>query len=152
MVFIRAAEPADGGALQALFEETMAAAQWLPPASRSNVDFEKASIGEAVYVCTGREGEVLALVSVYESESESESFIHHLYVAARCQGQGLGSALLDALEAWVPLPWRLKCIEANTRALAFYRARGWVETGRARGADGPYLLLEKADGTEDCAG
>jgi len=83
----------------------------------------------AEVVCCGQEGDALGFVSVYETES----FIHHLYVAPNYQGQGVGTALLHSLEAWVPMPWHLKCVERNENTLVFYLPQCCVEESRAQG-------------------
>jgi len=38
---------------------------------------------------------------------------------------------------------RLKCLKANTNALAFYESQGWSILREELGPDGPYLLLER---------
>jgi len=141
MHFIRRAEDRDAEFVNAIFAEAISNAQWLPLEARSNPDFTKVSDSEIVIVCCGEGGEVLGFVSVYEPES----FVHHLYVAANCQGQGVGTALLQSLKAWVPRPWYLKCVEGNCNALAFYCSRGWVEETRAQGPEGTYVLLKKSE-------
>lgn len=142
MNFIRRVELQDSESVHAIFDQANSDAQWLPSELRSNADFAKVSEGETIFVCYSHESGVLGFVSVYEAES----FIHHLYVARRCQRQGVGTALLKSLEAWVPMPWYLKCVTRNEMALAFYLARGWVEESRADGPEGPYVLLKRTEG------
>ena len=139
MHFTRRAEKRDIESINAIFAKAASSAQWLPPEERSKMDFTKVSEGETVVVCYSREGDILGFVSVYEPES----FIHHLYVAPNCQGQGVGTGLLHSLEAWVPMPWHLKCVERNENALAYYLSQGWVEETRAEGPEGAYVLLKK---------
>lgn len=81
----------------------------------------------------------MGLVGVWEPES----YIHHLYVDARFQRQGVGTALLDALEGGLPKPWRLKCVQANHQALAFYQASGFKAIEAGQGRHGAYVLMEK---------
>lgn len=138
---IRRAELQDAESVQAIFAQAISEAQWLPPQARSNVDLAKVSDGEIVFVCCTRDNSVLGFVSVYEPGS----FIHHLYVARHCQRQGVGAALLKSLEAWVPMPWHLKCVARNESALAFYLAQGWAEESRALGPEGPYVLLKRSE-------
>lgn len=141
MHHIRPAELGDVEAINTIFAEAITHAQWLAPGAKSNPDFTKVSEGEAVVVCCDQEDDVLGFVSVYEPDS----FVHHLYVAQDCQGQGVGTALLDSLNAWVPMPWHLKCVARNGSALAFYLAYGWVEENRGQGPEGPYVLLKRSD-------
>lgn len=81
----------------------------------------------------------MGLVGVWEPES----FVHHLYVDVRFQRQGVGTVLLDALEGWLPKPWRLKCVQANHQALAFYHASGFRAIEAGQGRHGAYVLMEK---------
>lgn len=141
MHHIRRAEPGDVESINAIFAAGIANARWLTPEARSNTDFSKVSEGETVVVCCGRAGEVVGFISIYEPDS----FIHHLYVAEPYQGQGVGSALLHSLNAWVPMPWHLKCVARNEHALAFYCLRGWVEESRTQGPEEPYVLLKKSE-------
>jgi GNAT superfamily N-acetyltransferase len=75
-----------------------------------------------------------------------ESFIHHVYVDPEFERQGVGTALLSSLETWLPLPWQLKCVIANTSARAFYATHGWIEVGSGNGDQGRYALLERGSG------
>lgn len=134
---IRLAEELDRESVQALYAAEIAAASWLPPEVKSNPDFTAVSVGETVVVCRDGAGELLGFVSVFQPES----FIHHLYVAKNHQGRGAGTALLDSLQSWLPMPWRLKCVERNESALTFYHSRGWTDEDRARGPEGRYVLL-----------
>lgn len=139
MRFTRRAEKRDAEFVNVIFAKAISSTQWLPLEARSNVNFTKNSDSETVVVCCGQEGDVLGFVSVYEPES----FIHHLYVAPDYQGQGIGTELLHSLEAWLPMPLHLKCVERNENALAFYLLQGWVEENGAQGPEGAYVLLKK---------
>lgn len=140
MYYTRRAETRDAEFVNAIFAEAVSSAQWLPMEATSNANFAKVSDSEMVIVCCREDGAVLGFISVYEVES----FIHHLYVAPNCQGQGVGTALLHSLEAWLPMPWHLKCVERNENALAFYASQGWIEENRAQGPEGAYVLLKKS--------
>jgi RimJ/RimL family protein N-acetyltransferase len=139
---IRAAVPADMPAVQKIFAACIGAADWLPESSRLQTDFARVSAGEIQYVATvgdeARSSDVLGFISV----QPQESFVHHLYVRPDFFGQGIGGALLTSLESWLPTPWRLKCVRANYRALAFYLALGWHEIGEGESSDGAYAILE----------
>ena len=136
---VRLATPADAPALQALYARTLLAADWLLPGAEIDTDFKRNSQGEAVWVCAGPGGPVLGFIAVYAAGA----FIHHLYVAPEAQRRGVGRALLGSLDAWLPRPWRLKCVIANPAALAFYAHTGWVETQRDRGSQGEYAVLRR---------
>jgi len=131
-------------AVHAIYREAVVNASWLPATTQWSTDFTTVCKGETVFVCCDVAGEVLGFISVYEQGQ----FIHHLYVASSCRGRGVGSTLLDSLESWLPMPWRLKCMTANQGALALYLARGWIEEERTLGPDGTYVLLGRfADGS-----
>lgn len=58
--------------------------------------------------------------------------LHQLYVLPDCQGRGIGGLLMDEIEGCFPDAGkvRLEVEEANDRAVAFYRAQGFVQVGR----------------------
>lgn len=141
---------ADAPALQALFAQVISNAAWLPETARGDTDFEAASRGETVHVCTSPEGQLLGLMAF----DERERFVHHLYVASGCRRRGIGRALLaslpgrDAARPAQPAAgrergaWRLKCVVANRDARAFYAALGWAQVEQGASGQGPYLVLE----------
>lgn len=87
------------------------------------------------------------LVAVHRGEQAGfisliDDFIGGLFVSPNHQGAGIGRKLIDhAIEARVQL--RLEVYTANTRACAFYRSLGFVETGR-RPIDDQGLPFENA--------
>ena len=138
-ISIRPAMAADTRALQGLIDEVYRNATWLPAAANRSLDFEEVTKGERITVAENRAGRIVGFVSIYEVDA----FIHHLYVAASTHRQGVGGALLESLKPWLAYPWRLKCICANTPALAFYAAHGWVVEEKGNGEEGPYFQLIK---------
>jgi ribosomal protein S18 acetylase RimI-like enzyme len=79
--------------------------------------------------------------------------LHQLYVHPSFQGEGIGKMLLDEIEDSFPdaRTLRLEVEAANTSALAFYRANGFVQAGETSncGSDQsgiPALVLEKVIG------
>ncbi len=136
---VRPARAVDAPGLQSVFARSLLSAAWLPPGSPPDTDFARNSQGEAVWVCADPAGPVLGFVAVYAAGA----FIHHLYVAPEARGCGVGRALVDSLDAWLPRPWRLKCVIANQAALAFYARLGWVESHRDHGSQGEYAVLRR---------
>ena len=130
---------ADTLALQRLIDEVYRNANWLPASANRSLDITLVTKGERTMVAVNRAGRIIGLLSVYEADA----FIHHLYVAASTHRQGVGAALLGSLKPWLAYPWRLKCVCANTPALAFYAARGWVVEDEGEGEEGPYVQLIK---------
>jgi ribosomal-protein-alanine N-acetyltransferase len=63
------------------------------------------------------------------ARDEGSDYISDLWVAPGCEGRGVGSALLAALEAAIAQAGhgtaRLEVLTANARALALYRRRGY---------------------------
>lgn len=135
---VRAAESADAAAIQEIFAANISAAEWLPPDARLHTDFSQVSGGEAIFVAVAADGAIAGFVAV----QTEVAFIHHLHVRPGARGKGAGSALLDALGGWLPPPWRLKCVEANHAALAFYYRKGWVRVASGHAGEGRYELLE----------
>lgn len=128
---------ADARALQGLIDEVYGNATWLAASANRSLDFTQVTKGERITVAENRAGRIVGVVSVYEVDA----FIHHLYVAASTHRQGIGGALLESLKPWLACPWRLKCVCANTQALAFYAAHGWVVEEESEGEEGPYFQL-----------
>ena len=136
---VRQLEQSDAAAVQRLYERAVGRAVWLTAEVKADANFARASQGEAVFVCHCPEGRLVGLLSVWVPES----FIHHVYVDPEFERQGVGTALLSSLETWLPLPWHLKCVIANTSARAFYATHGWIEVGSGNGDQGPFVLLER---------
>jgi GNAT superfamily N-acetyltransferase len=128
----------DAQAVQRIYASCISTADWLPEQARVAVDFAQSSMGELVHVAAASNGEVVGFISVLASES----FVHHLYVHHDARGKGVGRQLLLSLQPWLATPWRLKCVRANQRALAFYIRFGWGEIATGESEHGPYAVLE----------
>ena len=141
MLEIRPATSDDGPHLSQLFllvrRQTF---PWCSPDSFRLDDFYLETEGETVFVAQEDGCLALGFVSVWTPDS----FVHHLFVAPGQQGRGTGSALLDSLESWLPRPYRLKCLVANSAAFSFYLNRGWKELDRAGCGLDEYAFMELA--------
>jgi GNAT superfamily N-acetyltransferase len=76
-------------------------------------------------------GEIVGMASV--GEQDGTPYLWKLYVVPDRQGGGAGSALLAAVIDSVPpgtTRLGLDHVDGNERAAAFYRAKGFVRTGR----------------------
>jgi ribosomal protein S18 acetylase RimI-like enzyme len=136
---IRPAEPSDHPALAELFLVARNDAfTWADPASHTRDDFADQTEGEAIHLAESSEGELLGFISIWEEEN----FVHHLFVSPAQQGKGVGRALLADLASRRAGPFTLKCVAANSAALAFYRKTGWREIGSGTVSEGRYLLME----------
>jgi ribosomal protein S18 acetylase RimI-like enzyme len=81
--------------------------------------------------------------------------LHQLYVRPSRQGHGIGGMLLDEILNCFPEAEtvRLEVEEANARAIAFYEAYGFKQTGRTANCGGgqsgiPALVMERPLGVE----
>ena len=140
MFRVRPFVPKDAPALDAIYRDCRAEANWLPSLAKKKSNFARDTKGEILLVAVGSNDEPVGFLSVWEPES----FVHHLYVRQPSRRNGIGELLLRALNSRVPTPWKLKCLRANEAALAFYINRGWKRIGSGKGEEGPFFLLEKA--------
>ena len=141
MLEIRPATSDDGPCLSQLF--LLARRQtfhWCSPNSFQLEDYYRETEGEVVFVAQEDGCLPLGFISVWTPDS----FVHHLFVAGGQRGRGTGSALLESLESWLPRPYRLKCLVANSTAFSFYLNRGWKELQRAGSGLDEYALMELA--------
>ncbi|MGH6896705.1 MAG: GNAT family N-acetyltransferase [Geminicoccaceae bacterium] len=60
--------------------------------------------------------------------------LDHLYVAPECQGRGVGSLLLSKAKELSPEGLELYAFQRNSRARAFYEARGFAAVAFSDGA------------------
>jgi GNAT superfamily N-acetyltransferase len=127
-ISFRRAEPKDHPTLARIFLEARKSAFiWQDAATFMLSDFEHQTQGEILILAEEENGTVLGFISIWEQES----FVHHLFVDPPFQGRGISTRLRESLRAWLPPPYRLKCLLANTPAHGFYLRRGWTETARA---------------------
>lgn len=137
---VRLAAPEDVHQVMDIHRSMIEEADWLPPEERTVADFSKSIEGEQIFLYTDDEEEILGFISVWEAGS----FIHHLYVRSTSQGRGVGIALLESLKIWLPKPWHLKCVAANTKAMRFYLARGFQQVSHHSDDNPPYVLLRNS--------
>ena len=113
--------------------ETLAEALALPDEAwraRARRGSAPDSVGlAAVETATGRWAGTMA---AFAAPGESPLLVS-VYVAPRCRGGGVADLLLDGIEAWArehgARELFLQVHEHNGRARAYYRRRGFVETG-----------------------
>lgn len=106
-------------------------------ASSSKSDFLRETEGEEILVALC-DKDIVGFVSVWVADN----FVHHLYVEEKYQNRKIGTLLLRSVIAKTGIPLRLKCVEANTKAIEFYRKKGFIEKGRGQTESGPYILFE----------
>jgi ribosomal protein S18 acetylase RimI-like enzyme len=135
---IRRARSDEIAACAALYERVgRATFTWRPESWFRAADFLRFATEETVYLAESN-GQMLGILSLYRPES----FVHCLYIDMPAQGLGVGTALLAYAAREAPGQLSLKVDEPNRRAVAFYKALGFVE--RESGDDhGIYWLLMK---------
>ena len=136
-IAIRPATDDDRPALRELFLQARRATfDWIAADSFRLEDYDGQTRGERVLVAQASDGSLAGFVALWEPDR----FVHHLYLAAGRQRQGIGRTLLQAL-GWPEQPLQLKCLRRNEAALAFYLRLGFAGIGQGQGADGEYVLL-----------
>jgi len=124
------------GLRQVFLSARRQAFDWLPADSFRLADLDEQIEGETLLVAVHGEDPVGFVAWWPPGE-----FIHHLFVAPRWQGRGIGSALLAACLEQIGRPAQLKCLCRNTTALAYYEQRGWRIAKREQGENGEYFLM-----------
>lgn len=138
MIRVSESTEKDIDALRNLFLKTRVMTfTWADTSQFRISDFDEAT--EKEYILVAFAGELLVgFVSVWAADN----FIHHLYVDEQFQNQGVGTKLIQAALDRFGYPIRLKCEENNTRALRFYRQKGFVEIEKGQAGGAAYILLE----------
>ena len=116
---------------------------WLPPETMTRDDFARDTAGEEVTVAVSDGPDHPGLIVGFAAAWRPDRFIHHLYVDPAWRRHGIGSLLLAHVAAALAPPVRLKCVVANTPAVAFYRKHDWTEERRGEDSLGPYILFRR---------
>ncbi|MDA6069856.1 GNAT family N-acetyltransferase [Flavobacterium sp. AC] len=125
-------------ALRILFlKERQTTFLWIDSSSFHLKDFDSEIKDEEVLVAI-LDNVVVGFISVWLPEN----FIHHLYVDQKYHDKGIGTQLLKAAIEKANFPITLKCLENNTKAVAFYKQKGFIEKERGPSEHGDYILFE----------
>jgi tRNA (guanine37-N1)-methyltransferase len=149
---ITAAQPGDAGELLTLQlaafmpEGRLNGSFEIPPLSESLADVE-ASLTTGVVLVARLRGRLVGAVRG-EGRPGGRWYVGRLMVAPDQQRQGIGSVLMDAIEAMAPAgteAYALFTGAASAATLGYYRRRGYVEVERRVTDDGvPVVVLERA--------
>jgi GNAT superfamily N-acetyltransferase len=134
-VVVRRGEPDDADTLADLYSETRRAAYpQMPHAMHTDAEHREfyrhhvlTKPDHIVWVAEG-DGEILGFAHC------TPTFLDGIYVRSDLRGQGIGSLLLDVVEATHPEGYELWVFESNTGARRLYERRGLVEVERTDGA------------------
>ncbi|GIQ57303.1 GCN5 family acetyltransferase [Flavobacterium collinsii] len=128
----------DYESLRTLFlNERQRTFSWFDPSEFQLKDFDRDTKGELILVARHNEIPV-GFISIWMKDY----FIHHLYVDEQYQSKGIGTELLKAAIKKTKLPITLKCLENNSKAVAFYLKKGFFATERGQSEHGGYILFE----------
>jgi ribosomal protein S18 acetylase RimI-like enzyme len=128
---IRAATPEDVPAVIRVYQESRAEAMpWLPDlhTMEEHLWWFGAVLGGEAWVYE-EDGVLVGYAAMKDGE------LHDLYVAPEAQRRGVGSALFERVQAAYPGGFRFWVFRDNTRARAFYDARGCVVVDSSDGSN-----------------
>ena len=131
---VRLATADDADALADLYSDARrAAVPQMPPAMHTDEEHRGYYRGSRRGATTTRSGWPSPTASCSASRMCTPTFLDGLYVRPDLKGQGIGSLLLDVVEATHPDGYELWVFESNTGARRLYERRGLVEVERTDG-------------------
>ena len=133
-VSVRRASPEDGPAIASVYTSArIAAVPQMPPAlhtAEEDISFFTRRLGEDEVTAWVAEAgpEVLGFALC------TPTFLDGIYIRPDLKGQGIGSLLLDVVEATHPDGYELWVFESNTGARRLYQRRGLVAVEHTDGS------------------
>jgi ribosomal protein S18 acetylase RimI-like enzyme len=125
---IRHADPADRGAVVALWEAAGLTRPWNPP----EADFDRALAGPTSTVLVGFDDGSLAATALAGDDGH-RGWLYYVAVPAERRGMGLGTEIVRAAEAWLRdrgcRKVQLMVRDTNEAVLGFYEALGYEDSG-----------------------
>jgi len=109
---------------------------WLNESEWQLEDFDRATLGERILVAEDN-GHRTGFAAVLPNDN----FLHSLFVDPEWQGKGVGRLLLQAVQNDFTSTGALKCMKANTLAVAFYQHHGWEVVSDGESEHGEYWLM-----------
>ncbi|KAA0988990.1 GNAT family N-acetyltransferase [Dyadobacter aurulentus] len=125
-------------AVAQLYEDSYRATfTWFDDEQLARISFDSDTEGEFILVAKSEE-EIVGFASLWVQDH----FIHHLYVNAAWQHQGVGKALLQNSLQKLNGKATLKCLLKNQPAIDFYLRNGGFRSQAGDSEDGEYILFE----------
>ena len=109
---------------------------WLDTQDYNLTDFDDETKGEFVLVALFN-NKVVGFISLWLRGS----FIHHFYIDDEYQQHKIGTKLLEEAIEIMNTPITLKCLEKNTKAIEFYKKKGFVAVDKGISDHGEYILF-----------
>ena len=109
---------------------------WLDTANYDSIDFDRETEGEFILVALFSD-KVVGFISLYLQGN----FIHHFYIDEAYQRHNIGTELLEEAIQIMDVPITLKCLEKNTKAIKFYKKKGFVAIDRGVSEHGEYIVF-----------
>jgi ribosomal protein S18 acetylase RimI-like enzyme len=110
---------------------------WKDPESFDLFDFDTQTSGEYILTAFYQE-KIVGFISIWLPDN----FIHHLFIDEKFQKIGIGKELLKAAIDKTGFPIKLKCLEKNTQAVAFYKKTGFIEKNKGGVGEDSYIAFE----------
>lgn len=107
---------------------------WLDTQKYNLTDFDQETEGEFVLVALFN-GKVIGFISLWLPGN----FIHHFYIEQDYQQQQIGTKLMEEAIQKMNFPITLKCLEKNTKAIDFYKKKGFVAIAKGVSDHGEYF-------------
>jgi GNAT superfamily N-acetyltransferase len=137
MFIIREKRDGDLNSLRALFLQARCNTfTWLNTSQYKLSDFDDQTKEETILVALSS-NQVIGFISLWMEGN----FIHHLYVEDKHQGKSVGNELLQSALKIMKYPVTLKCLEKNTKAVEFYKKRGFIESEVGVTDDGSHIVF-----------
>ncbi|MDP5335113.1 MAG: GNAT family N-acetyltransferase [Paracoccaceae bacterium] len=128
---MRRAQPTDAGAVAAILSQFIDTTDWMPRlySRAEELSFAGTMVDRGWVIVAEPADQGSGIVGFMALDA---GFIHALYVAQECRGQGVGQRLLDAAKAH-EARLELNTFQANAGAQRFYARAGFREVGRGDG-------------------
>jgi GNAT superfamily N-acetyltransferase len=101
-------------------------------------DYRNSSVQDEVWVA-----EKSNMIVGFVSANLPRNFIHNLFVHPNHQRRGIGTKLLQVVEANLRRPLTIKIIKEDLEVSGFYKKHGWYQVSVHDNEEEPYVLYRK---------